>query len=88
MPASEKKPTPCNTASKAQDWYLKKGWKVLNELLVEFPNQDRIWVENFDEVSRELSSSKRETLLRRFNADAVGWRMKKDSDGVLYAERV
>lgn len=85
---SAKKPALCNTAPKAQDWYLKKGWKVLNELLVEFPNQDRIWVENFDEVARALNPSRKETLIRRFNADTVGWRMKKDGDGVLYAERV
>lgn len=86
----ETKPAPVDTAPNPQsDWYLEKGWRILNELLVEFPNQNRIWVENFDNIKQAVTqSTKKQNLIRRFNADVIGWQMKKDVDGVLYVERV
>lgn len=62
-------------------------WSVFNTVLLRFPQAQRVWVENFAEVSAVLKNTKRDKVIAAFNQDSFSWVLQADTDGVLFAER-
>ena len=63
--------------------YQNDLWSAINTVLLRFPENDIVWIENFQEISLEGLSKKKIACL--FNKDSVLWRLECDQDGVLYA---
>lgn len=65
--------------------YQSELWRSINSVLLRFPDNDIVWIENFQEVVLEGLSKKK--IIDLFNRDSILWKLECDKDGVLYAKK-
>jgi len=81
-----------NISPDKEELYIRVGWQVLNKLLTRYNigtvnAQNRVWIENFEEVRTVAQSIGKKELCVLFNHDTDNWKMDLDKDGTLYVVR-